>query len=75
MTVKRRFARSNWPFSAKWAAGGDQNYYYWVGRSRLEYRATVAQWKAERTARRRDRRWARAWSPEQIAHRLPLDSR
>lgn len=28
MMVKRRFARSNWPFSAKWAAGGDENYYY-----------------------------------------------
>lgn len=28
MTVKRRFARSNWPFSAKWAAGGDDNFYY-----------------------------------------------
>jgi IS30 family transposase len=87
---------------------------------KLEYRATVAQWKAERVARRpktaklaendrlrqyvqdrlagvvmhpdgtavpgpqvrwggrrhgrrQDRRWATAWSPEQIAHRLPLD--
>jgi IS30 family transposase len=87
---------------------------------RLEYRATVAQWKAERAARRpkparlaendrlreyvqdrlagtikcpdgtefagpevrwigrrhgrrQDRRWATAWSPEQIANRLPLD--
>src|SRR3954469_2612981 len=86
----------------------------------LEYRASVAQWKAERTARRpktaklveneqlrdyvqdrlggqgrrpggaaapgpaaagkgrnkprrQDRRWATAWSPEQIAHRLPVD--
>jgi IS30 family transposase len=86
----------------------------------LEYRATVAQWKAERAARRpkparlaehdrlrqyvqdrlagtikhpdgtkvpgpdvrwvgrrhgrrQDRRWATAWSPEQIANRLPLD--
>jgi IS30 family transposase len=87
---------------------------------KLQYRATVAQWKAERVARRpktaklaendrlrqyvhdrlagvvkrpdgtavpgpqvrwvgrrhgrrQDRRWATAWSPEQIAHRLPLD--
>jgi IS30 family transposase len=87
---------------------------------RLEYRASVAQWKAERAARRpktvrlagndrlrdyvqdrlagtirrpdgtevpgpdvrwigrrhgrrRDRRWATAWSPEQIANRLPID--
>jgi IS30 family transposase len=87
---------------------------------KLEYRATVAQWKAERAARRpktaklagndrlrqyvqerlagmikrpdgtevagpdvrwigrrhgrrQDRRWATAWSPEQIANRLPLD--
>jgi IS30 family transposase len=87
---------------------------------KLEYRATVAQWKAERAScrpktakladndklrqyvhdrlagtvkradgtavpgpnvrwigrrhgRRQDRRWAAAWSPEQIANRLPLD--
>jgi IS30 family transposase len=87
---------------------------------KLEYRATVAQWKADRAARRpktaklaendrlrqyvqdrlagtikhpdgtqvpgpdvgwigrrhgrrQDRRWATAWSPEQIANRLPLD--
>jgi IS30 family transposase len=87
---------------------------------RLEYRASVAQWKAERAARRpktaklvtneplrayvqdrlagqvhrpdgtpipgpvtewtgrnkprrQDRRWATAWSPEQIARRLPVD--
>jgi IS30 family transposase len=87
---------------------------------RLEYRASVAQWKAERAARRpktarlagnyrlrhyvqdrlagmirhpdgteipgpdvrwigrrhgrrQDRRWATAWSPEQIANRLPID--
>jgi IS30 family transposase len=87
---------------------------------KLEYRATVAQWKAERASRRpktaklaendklrqyvqdrlagtvkrpdgtavsgpdvrwigrrhgrrQDRRWATAWSPEQIANRLPLD--
>src|SRR4029453_13838540 len=87
---------------------------------RLEYRASVAQWKAERAARRpktaslagndrlrhyvqtrlagtlkrrdgtgvggprvrwigrrhgrrQDRHWATAWSPEQIANRLPID--
>jgi hypothetical protein len=28
MMVKRRFARSNWPFSVEWAAGGDENAYY-----------------------------------------------
>src|SRR5262245_25257394 len=78
----------------------------------LEYRATTAQWNAERPARRpkpamlahnptlhplvqerlagmvvapsgagiagppvswQARRWARAWSPEQIARRLPID--
>ncbi len=32
----------------------------------LEYRASTAQWHA-------DRRWANAWSPEQIANRLPID--
>jgi IS30 family transposase len=30
-------------------------------------------WKGRRHGRRTDRRWARAWSPEQIAHRLRLD--
>jgi hypothetical protein len=30
-------------------------------------------WVGRRHGRRRDRRWAKAWSPEQIAHRLPLD--
>lgn len=30
-------------------------------------------WKGRRHGRRKPRRWARAWSPEQIAHRLPLD--
>lgn len=71
----------------------------------LEYRATTAQWHADRAARRpkpaklavnaelqsyvqerlagmviapsramvQPRRWARAWSPEQIARRLPRD--
>jgi IS30 family transposase len=30
-------------------------------------------WKGRRHGRRADRRWARAWSPEQIANRLPVD--
>ena len=30
-------------------------------------------WKARRHGQRQDRRWARAWSPEQIAQRLPID--
>jgi len=30
-------------------------------------------WKARRHGRRQDRRWARAWSPEQISRRLRLD--
>jgi IS30 family transposase len=33
---------------------------------------TVA-WKGRRHGPRQHRRWARAWSPEQIAHRLPID--
>ncbi len=31
------------------------------------------EWKGRRTGPRQDRRWASAWSPEQIARRLPLD--
>ena len=30
-------------------------------------------WKAHRSGRRQHRQWAMAWSPEQIARRLPLD--
>ena len=30
-------------------------------------------WKGRRSGRRQDRRWATAWSPEQIARRLRLD--
>jgi IS30 family transposase len=30
-------------------------------------------WKGRRHGRRKDRRWGNAWSPEQIAHRLPVD--
>jgi transposase, IS30 family len=30
-------------------------------------------WIGRRHGRRQDRRWATSWSPEQIAHRLPVD--
>ena len=30
-------------------------------------------WKGRRHGRRQDRKWATAWSPEQIAHRLSVD--
>jgi IS30 family transposase len=30
-------------------------------------------WKGRRHGQRQNRRWARAWSPEQIARRLPID--
>lgn len=33
----------------------------------------VKAWKGRNRARRQDRRWARAWSPEQISNRLRLD--
>src|SRR3954469_10600984 len=33
----------------------------------------TAAWKGRNKPRRQDRRWATAWSPEQIAHRLPVD--
>ena len=33
----------------------------------------VVPWKGRRHGPRQHRRWARAWSPEQIARRLPLD--
>jgi IS30 family transposase len=36
-------------------------------------RGPVVTWQGRRTGRRRDRRWATAWSPEQIARRLRLD--
>ncbi len=46
----------------------------------LDYRATTAQWHAERAGRRpktaklaQNRRWGMAWSPQQIAERLRLD--
>lgn len=33
----------------------------------------TVRWKGRRHGPRQHRRWARAWSPEQIAHRLPFD--
>ena len=33
----------------------------------------VVPWKGRRHGRRRDRRWGKAWSPQQIAERLRLD--
>jgi IS30 family transposase len=33
----------------------------------------AVRWIGRRHGRRQDRRWAAAWSPEQIAHRLPLE--
>jgi IS30 family transposase len=33
----------------------------------------TAAWKGRNKPRRQDRRWARSWSPEQIACRLPVD--
>src|SRR6202795_1687362 len=33
----------------------------------------VVPWKGRRHGPRKDRRWAQAWSPEQIARRLPID--
>jgi IS30 family transposase len=33
----------------------------------------TVKWNGRNRARRQDRRWANAWSPEQIANRLPID--
>jgi IS30 family transposase len=33
----------------------------------------VPEWKGRNKPRRQDRRWATSWSPEQIAHRLPVE--
>jgi IS30 family transposase len=33
----------------------------------------TVRWIGRRHGRRKDRRWASSWSPEQIAHRLPVD--
>ncbi len=34
---------------------------------------TTAEWKGRNKPHRQDRRWATAWSPEQISHRLEID--
>ncbi len=34
---------------------------------------TTAEWKGRNKPHRQDRRWATAWSPEQISHRLRID--
>jgi IS30 family transposase len=44
-----------------------------VAPSGATIRGPVVPWKRRRHGRRQHRRWARAWSPAQIAHRLPLD--
>ena len=47
----------------------------WHGR-RSERRSVpgpAVAWKGRRHGQRQERRWARAWSPEQIARRLPID--
>jgi IS30 family transposase len=44
-----------------------------VAPSGAAVRGPVVPWKGRRHGRRRDRRWAAAWSPEQIARRLRLD--
>ena len=33
----------------------------------------ITQWNGRRHGRRQDRKWATAWSPEQISNRLPVD--
>ena len=38
-----------------------------------EIRGPSVAWKGRRAGRRQDRRWVKAWSPEQIASRLRLD--
>jgi IS30 family transposase len=38
-----------------------------------EIRGPSVAWKGRRAGRRQDRRWAKSWSPEQIASRLKLD--
>ncbi|HEV2108419.1 MAG TPA: IS30 family transposase [Thermomicrobiales bacterium] len=44
-----------------------------VAPSGVAVHGPVVRWKGRRPGRRQDRRWATAWSPEQIARRLPLD--
>ena len=45
-------------------------------RHRIEWRSCsrpAVSWKGRRHGPRKERRWANAWSPEQIARRLPVD--
>ena len=42
-------------------------------RAARSIRGPSVAWKGRRAGRRQDRRWAKAWSPEQIASRLRLD--
>ena len=42
-------------------------------RAGLPVPGPAVSWKGRRHGPRQDRRWARAWSPEQIARRLPVD--
>jgi hypothetical protein len=44
LTIRARFARSNWPYEAKWAAGGKQQIYYRMGATQADM------WRAARTA-------------------------
>ena len=44
-----------------------------VAPSRAHVRGPTVAWKGRRHGRRKDRRWAGAWSPERIARRLPID--
>jgi IS30 family transposase len=44
-----------------------------VAPSGAPVRGPAVPWKSRRHGRRKDRRWAMAWSPEQIARRLPID--
>ena len=44
-----------------------------AGPSEAEVLGPVTSWKGRRHGPRQARRWATAWSPEQIAHRLRLD--
>ena len=44
-----------------------------VASSGASIRGPTVSWKGRRHGPRKERRWARAWSPEQIARRLPVD--
>ena len=44
-----------------------------VAPSGVPFPGPAVPWKGRRHGQRQDRRWARAWSPQQIAHRLSLD--